>query len=129
MLFRSEVAREIGALEEDTLESLVTHTAATLLRLPDRGALRIGFRADLMVLPEGLALSNATRADVRLVMLGGRALYADTDYARMIPTTHWAPVHVDGRLKMLASELVAALSAATVHEPGLEIPDLARTAA
>lgn len=129
LLCELEVARETSALEEDTLESLVTHTAATLLRLPDRGALRIGFRADLMVLPEGLALSNATRADVRLVMLGGRALYADTDYARMIPTTHWAPVHVDGRLKMLASELVAALSAATVHEPGLEIPDLARTAA
>lgn len=124
------VASEAGALPADTLESLVTRAAAALLRLPDRGVLDSGARADLLVLPAGMALSSATRADVRLVMLGGRALYADADYARVVaPTAQWSAVRVDGRPKMLASELVAALSVATVGEPGLEISDLAWRAA
>jgi cytosine/adenosine deaminase-related metal-dependent hydrolase len=130
LLCELAVAREAGGLDEASLESLVTHTAAGLLRLVDRGALRVGARADLLVLPEGMALSSATRADVRLVMLGGRALYADADYARMVtPPTHWTAVRVDGRPKMLDNGLAAALSAASIGEPGLEIPDLARTAA
>ncbi len=46
---------------------------------------------------EGMALSSATRADVRLVVLGGRALYADADYARSVASAnHWAAVRVDG---------------------------------
>ena len=115
------------ALEAGTLESLVTRDAAALLRLADRGALKIGARADLLVLPDGMALSDASRADVRLVVLGGRALYADADYARLVaPATHWAAVCVDGKPKMLERRLVAALAAATVGEPGLEIsgPDM-----
>ena len=123
-------ARETGALEAGSLESLVTRDAAALLRLADRGALKIGARADLLVLPAGMALSNASRADVRLVVLGGRALYADADYARLVaPATHWAAVRVDGKPKMLERRLVAALSAATVGEPGLEIADLTWAAA
>jgi adenine deaminase len=123
-------ARETTALEAGTLESLVTCDAAALLRLPDRGALKIGGRADLLVLPAGMELSSASRADVRLVMLGGRALYADADYARIVaPTTEWASVRVDGKPKMLESGLVAALSCATVGEPGLEISDLTWMAA
>ncbi len=124
------VAREASGLETDTLESLVTSAAAGLLRLADRGALRVGARADLLILPEGMALSSAGRADVRLVMLGGRALYANADYAHSVaPTTHWASVHVDGKPKMLEGGLAAALRALSVAEPGLEISDLAWRAA
>jgi cytosine/adenosine deaminase-related metal-dependent hydrolase len=130
LLCELRAAREASALEEGTLESLVTCAAAALLRLADRGALRVTARADLLVVPEGMALSSATRADVRLVMLGGRALYADADYARIVaPTTHWARVRVDGKPKMLERGLVAALSASAVGEPGLEITDLALRAA
>src|SRR5262249_51016733 len=122
--------REVSALEEATLESMVTRDAAALLRLADRGVLAVGARADLLVLPARTALSDASRSDVRLVMLGGRALYADSDYARIAaPVTHWAAVSVDGRPKMLERSLVAALFAATVGEPGLEISDLAWRAA
>ena len=113
-----------SGLDSAVLESMVTRDAAALLRLPDRGVLRVGARADLLVLPEGMALSSATRADVRLVLLGGRALYADPDYARIVaPANHWTAVCVDGRSKMLERGLCAALSAATVREPGLEISD------
>jgi N-acyl-D-aspartate/D-glutamate deacylase len=101
-----------------------------LLRLADRGVLRVGARADLLVLPGGMKLSGATRSDVRLVVLGGRALYADADYARLVaPTTHWAAARVDGEPKMLESGLTARLRAASVVEPGLEICDLAWRAA
>jgi cytosine/adenosine deaminase-related metal-dependent hydrolase len=130
LLCEISVARETTALEAGSLESLVTHNAAALLRLADRGVLRIGARADLVVLPGGMALSAASRADVRLVVLGGRALYADADYARLVaPAAHWAAVRVDGRPKMLASGLVAALRTASVSEPGLEIADLTWRAA
>jgi cytosine/adenosine deaminase-related metal-dependent hydrolase len=130
LLCELRVARETSALEAGTLESLVTRDAAALLRLADRGALKIGARADLLVLPGGMALSSASRADVRLVVLGGRALYADADYARLVaPPTHWAAVRVDGKPKMLESGLVAALCAATVREPGLEFSDLTWAAA
>jgi cytosine/adenosine deaminase-related metal-dependent hydrolase len=130
LLCELKAARETIALEAGTLESLVTRDAAALLRLADRGALRIGARADLLVLPDGMALSSASRADVRLVVRGGRALYADADYARLVaPATHWAAVRVDGKPKMLERRLVAALLAATVGEPGLEISDLTWAAA
>jgi hypothetical protein len=101
-----------------------------LLRLIDRGALKVGAQADLLVLPNGMALSSATRSDVRLVMLRGRPLYADADYARVVaPTNHWMAVRVDGKPKMLESGLATALRALSVVEPGLEISDLAWRAA
>jgi cytosine/adenosine deaminase-related metal-dependent hydrolase len=130
LLCELRAARETSALEAGTLESLVTRDAAALLRLTDRGALRVGARADLLVLPDCTTLSDASRADIRLVVLGGRALYADADYARLLaPANHWAAVRVDGRPKMLEGGLAAALSAATVSEPGLEISDLTWAAA
>jgi cytosine/adenosine deaminase-related metal-dependent hydrolase len=130
LLCELTAAREASALDPAALESLVTRDAAALLRLADRGALRVGGRADLLILPRGMTLADASRADVRLVVLGGRPLYADADYARVVaPTTHWAAVRVDGKPKMLASGLVAALSATTVSEPGLEISDLTWRAA
>jgi cytosine/adenosine deaminase-related metal-dependent hydrolase len=110
------------ALPTDVLESLVTNRAAALLRLSDRGTLKVGARADILVLPQGMALSAACRADIRLVVLGGRALYADPDYARVVaPQEGWVSVRVDGKTKMLESGLVEALRAASVREPGLEI--------
>jgi cytosine/adenosine deaminase-related metal-dependent hydrolase len=130
LLCEIRAAQETSALEAATLESLVTRNAAALLRLADRGALKIGARADLLVLPDGMTLSNASRADLRLVVLGGRALYADADYAGLVaPATHWAAVCVDGKPKMLERGLVAALSATTLCEPGLEIRDLTWAAA
>ncbi len=130
LLAEIAVAHEIGTLDPGTLENLVTRDAAALLRVLDRGVLKSGARADLLVLPAGMALCDATRADIRLVLLGGKALYADADYAHLFaPTTHWAAVRVDGKPKMLESRLVAALCAATVGEAGLEMSQAAGAAA
>jgi hypothetical protein len=130
LLCELSAARATATFEDSMLESLVTRDAAALLRLNDRGTLRVAARADLLVLPTGMQLSDASRADVRLVVLGGRALYADADYAGILaPTTRWAAVRVDGKPKLLDSGLVAALAGATVSEPGLEISELTWRAA
>jgi hypothetical protein len=53
-------------------------------------------------------------------MMGGNALYADPEYARIAaPMTDWTEVSVDGRPKMLESSLAGALSHAQVSESGL----------
>jgi hypothetical protein len=77
-----------------------------------------------------MELTRASRADIRLVILGGVARYADEDYARALaPPEFWSLVHVDGKPKMLARSLVAVLAAARSVEPGLEIPTLTWRAA
>ena len=59
LLTEIRAARDIADLDEATLESLVTKSAARLLRLPDRGELRVGALADLIVLPAQRLLSTA----------------------------------------------------------------------
>jgi cytosine/adenosine deaminase-related metal-dependent hydrolase len=130
LLCEIQAARDTGEVEPDALESLVTCDAAALLRLADRGTLKVASRADFLVLPEGMPLCNASRADVRLVVLKGCALYADAEYARLLaPANDWAAVRVDGKPKMLEGRLAAAVSAAAVAEPGLEIAELTWAAA
>jgi cytosine/adenosine deaminase-related metal-dependent hydrolase len=130
LLEEMRVAREHSGLSEALLESIVTLRSAELLRLPDRGVLQVGALADLVVLPAGLPLSRASRTDIELVVLGGRARYADEAHAKMLaPTTHWAQVMVDGCPRMLESTLAQALARATCHESGLDICDLTWRAA
>ena len=86
--------------------------------------------ADLLVLPRALALSEADRCDVRMVVLGGRMRYGDVDYARaMGPASQWLDVTVDGRGKVLDRALADRLARAGVDEPGLELPKTAWRAA
>lgn len=114
------VARNASDLDDTTLEALVTTRAAALLRLPDRGHLGAGALADLLVLPAGLALSQARRADVELLVMNGTVRLADPRLAG-VDTTDLQPVRLDGRPKLLHADLVAALRAEDVDEPGLEL--------
>lgn len=130
LLSELRVARDAGGLDEASLESLVTRTSARLLRIPDRGDLRVGALADLLVLPSSLTLSHAARGDIRMVMIGGCMRYGDRDYASSIaPASHWRAVTVDGKDKVLDRELAEGLSRAGVHEPGLELQEPAWRAA
>lgn len=120
LLAELRVAREVSGLDERTLESLVTSSSARLLRLSDRGELRAGATADILVLPP-ISLSSATRADVRLVMVRGNMLYADTHYARaMAAPEDWVEVLVDGRYKAMDRRLALLWAHANVREPGLD---------
>jgi len=130
LLGELRVARDIGSLDDASLESLVTESSARLLRIPDRGVLRVGALADLLVLPPSLALASAVRADVRMVMIGGCMRYGDLDHARAIaPPSQWLELKVDGRQKVLDRRLAESLLRAAVHEPGLELPESAWRAA
>lgn len=121
LLAELRVARALAALDDAELESLVTERAAALLRLPDRGALAAGTLGDLLVLPRGLPLAEARRADIRLVLVGGEPRYADPDYAQAFEHAGLVPVQVDGRPKYLAPALAAALRACAIGEPGLAL--------
>ena len=130
LLGELRVARDLGGLDDATLESLVTGSSARLLRIADRGALRVGALADLLVLPPALALASAVRGVIRMVMIGGCMRYGDLEHARAIaPASEWLEVRVDGRHKVLDRGLVESLSRAAVHETGLELPESAWRAA
>jgi len=124
LLDELRVAAKVSELDDFTLESLVTRHSARLLRLSDRGTLKVGARADILVLPASRPLAKATRADVRLVLSGGIVRYGDMHYARAVaPSSHWAEVRVDGRSKILDRRLAALLAHAGVREQGLELPN------
>lgn len=121
LLAELKIAGEVSGLDERILEALVTSSSACLLRLSDRGVLRAGATADILVLPQ-IPLSTATRTDVCLVMSRGKMLYADTHYARaMAATEEWVEVRVDGRSKAMDRRLALLLTQSSVHEPGLDV--------
>jgi cytosine/adenosine deaminase-related metal-dependent hydrolase len=123
LLGELRVAAEVGKLDDSTLESLVTINSAKLLRLADRGVLKPGARADILILPAGKRLAEAKRTDVRLLMLDGLVRYGDREYAeRVAPTANWAEVRVDGTTKVLESGIAGLLSDVSVREEGLELP-------
>lgn len=116
-------AHGCARLDEQLLVRLVTSSAARLLRLPDRGVLEPGARADLLVLRAGVAVSRATRADVRLVVRGGAACYGEAAYVQAFSAHgQWREIGVDGHAKWLPQELSERLLRAQVREPGLEWP-------
>jgi cytosine/adenosine deaminase-related metal-dependent hydrolase len=130
MLDELRVAANLGGMDEAALEGLVTHVSATLLRLPDRGALRPGLRSDLLVLPAGTSLREATRSTVRLVMIEGVARYGDAECVmRASAGSEWNRVLVDGVPKMLDGNLSRLLACTSLSEPGMEMARLTGRAA
>jgi cytosine/adenosine deaminase-related metal-dependent hydrolase len=130
LLAELRLAANLSGLGEESLEGLVTHIGADLLRLPDRGSLRPGLRADLLVLPAGTALGCAARANVRMVMIDGIARYGDADCApRASPQGEWANVEVDGVPKMLDLRIARSLARARAAETGLQVAHAAGRAA
>jgi cytosine/adenosine deaminase-related metal-dependent hydrolase len=124
LLAELQVARANCSLPERELERLVTDGAARLLRRSDCGALQVGRRADLLVLPRGLSLVAAERSQIRLVVSGGVARLAHPDYAaQMASPLHWASIDLDGSHRMLHRPLAAILAAAAITEPGLKVVD------
>jgi cytosine/adenosine deaminase-related metal-dependent hydrolase len=116
------VARRRCAVSEADLEMMVTAVAARLLGLNDRGALRVGALADLVILPRGLPLSDARRADLRCVMQGGAMRYGDADLAHiLLAGGRGAPVTVDGQPKVVERAIAEFLRTAPLEEPGLQV--------
>jgi cytosine/adenosine deaminase-related metal-dependent hydrolase len=130
MLEELRIAADTLQLDEFVLEDIATQVGAKLLRLADRGTLQPGMRADLFVLPPRTRLGSATRAHVRLVMIGGIVRYGDAGcVTRASPDRPWTRVWVDGVPKMLDVHLAATLACAQAREPGLEISQMTGRAA
>ncbi len=130
LLAELRVAREAVPAVGPWLEDLVTRWNARLLRLGDRGVLAPGMLADLVVLPAGLSMVDAHRADLRLVLVGGDVRYGDREYATALGVVEAClPVQLDGREKILDRRVVRRLRNSRWIEPGLEIPPAEERAA
>lgn len=124
------VAAEVGGIDAGTLESLVTGTSARLLGLSDRGVLRVGARADILVLPAHRPLSSVRRSDLRIVMLGGSMRYGDREYATLLlPDDRQVEILVAGRAKVVDHELGSLLSTLGSPETEVEVLDRVESAA
>ena len=122
LLDELRLARELIAIDETALEALVTRDGARLLRLADRGRLAVGARADLLILPANLPLSQAHRADIRLLLKDGRPCYGDREFAeQLLPASEWAQLRVDGVAKVLATGIAALVGKWQASEAGVEI--------
>jgi cytosine/adenosine deaminase-related metal-dependent hydrolase len=130
LLDELQFAHRSGEVDEALLESLVTTSAARLLRISDRGVLRAGAIADLIVLPRDARLWELRRADLRCVLARGAMRYGDSDYADcMLPAESYVPVIVDGRRKYLATSVAELLTRSSVQEPGVDLTPAAVRAA
>lgn len=127
LLDELRVARERCGLDGRTLSELVTVRAAHLLCLSDIGQLRVGARADLLVLPSRWGAHDwagrAARRDVQLVMIGGRARYAAPRYQHLfaLQGTRGEPLCVDGEPKWLEQSLATQLRRCRIQEPGVTL--------
>jgi cytosine/adenosine deaminase-related metal-dependent hydrolase len=110
LLAEMRVAREHCHASDAALETMVTQDAARLLRMTDRGTLRVGALADLIVVPRGRTLPTLNRAELRCVMLGGQMLWGDADLAaQLMPAARRVAATVDGRDKLIDSGMADAL--------------------
>jgi cytosine/adenosine deaminase-related metal-dependent hydrolase len=124
LLEELEVARAAAPGCARQLEDLVTAGNARLLRLVDRGSLRAGALADLVILPAGRGLAGLRRHELRMAMVGGELRYGDPHYAAQLGVeSQCVPARVDGRRKVLARAIAARLASADWCEPGLELAD------
>ena len=115
-----------GELAPAQILQLVTTCAARILRLPSRGRLAPGARADLLVIEDrggdpAANLVGLRRSEIRAVVRDGVPRVADPDFADWFEATgvEAVPVMLDGRRKLLARSL--AQPALVDLEPGLEL--------
>ncbi len=131
VLAELRAAAATGQLPGEQLLPLVTTSPARLLRLTDggRGRIRVGWQADLVLLPPARGgdpasqLLELTRADLRLVMIAGRPVVADPDLEPLFDVTRTPArrVTLDGVDKLMAGRLVEQLHSSSLGEGGLTL--------
>jgi cytosine/adenosine deaminase-related metal-dependent hydrolase len=128
LLEELKLAARLSELPPQRLFPMVLADAARLLRLPYAGRLVRDGPADLVVIANDnrdpyQVLLESRRADLRLVMLGGRPRIAgpDLDAFFRLTRTPRAEVRLDGVPKLLARDLYSRLGRTGLIEPGLEL--------
>jgi cytosine/adenosine deaminase-related metal-dependent hydrolase len=128
LLDELRTAREAMPVTPDALLEMVTHDAAKLLRQPRAGRLAVGAPADLVVIPPlaenaGAALLETRRRLVRLVVVEGRPLVGDPDFAAVFQARKVTPrpLRVDTAPKLADSGLVRRIAGCPIAEPGVSV--------
>lgn len=123
LLAELKTARDTGLVPDAQIESLVTTISARLLCLPDRGTLRVGALADIVILPRDMPLWAANRADLRCVMLGGAMACGDPALAELLMAPEErTSIEVDGTAKVLRTDLVEVPRRDGITEFGVHWP-------
>lgn len=117
---------ERGELDPAALLELASVAAARILRLPGRGGLAPGARADLVIVADrggdpASSLAGIRRSELRAVVRDGVPRIADPDFADWFAAAgvDAVPAMLDGKPKLLAAAL--AEPALLALEPGLEL--------
>jgi cytosine/adenosine deaminase-related metal-dependent hydrolase len=106
LLEELSVARDACGASSIALEKLVTSNAARLLGLNDRGELRAGARADLVIVPRGLTLDSLARTQIRCILHEGRMVAGDDNYAeRLLAPERRVRTRIDGTRRVLDADL------------------------
>ena len=121
-------ARRTGCASPSELLAMVTTSAARVLKLKHAGQLAIGSPADLIVVPNradslGESLLEARRADVGLVVVGGRPMVGEPRFqpvfdSRRVTTR---PIVVDGQPRLAESALARRIAGCPITEPGVAV--------
>ena len=127
LLEELQVAAQVSGLPPARLYSMVTETAAQVLRLEDgEGFVREGGVADLIALRDGgqspcETLIGATAEDLRLVMTGGSVKLLSVSVAEVLSNERASrlyPLSVEGHGKFLVAAGVKMLAQTTVAALG-----------
>ncbi len=128
LLEELKAAADESHLPAERVLRLVLDNAARLLHLPDAGRLAHEARADLIVIANDSGDPFATllaghRADLRLVMLGGRPQIADADLSDAFDFVRVAavPATLDDVPKLIARDLARTIEKTELQEPGLSL--------
>ena len=121
------VARSAAPLSASDLLTMVTKSAAEVLRQPAAGLIAEGLPADLIVVPPlaasaGASVLEASRKDLLLVSIGGRPLVGDREFAADVFAARCVsarPLSVDGAPKLAAASLVRRIGGCPIQEPGV----------
>lgn len=119
LLDELKAARAAASVSDADLLAMVTTSAAALLCQPRAGRIAVRGPADLIVLSKTLA--SASRADVRLVVIGGRPLVADPVFCAVFEARRAAarPIRVDDAPKLAESGLARRIAGCPIPEPGV----------
>jgi cytosine/adenosine deaminase-related metal-dependent hydrolase len=127
LLDELRVAASLAAVTARELLRMVTTAPAGILRLSDVGHLAPGARADLLVIPAtrdeaAAALLHASRGDVSLVAIGGRAMVAAPALAAVFRARGGAVrrIVVDGHDKIADARLARTIARCAIREPGVK---------
>jgi len=128
LLDELRVARAALPITPRDLFTMVTIAAAGVLRQPRAGRIAVGLPADLVVIPPTAAdaadaLIDTTRADIRLVIVGGRPLVGSDGYGPVFSARRVVaqPLCVDGSAKIADAELLQRIAGCGIGEAGVSV--------